>query len=152
MSVLVIGATGFIGPRLIRKLLARGETVVGMDLNPAAPAFGDVPIGAPVVRGDVTQFEDVMRTILDVKPDGESRRFSFEVPDHLAPYIAPKGSVALDGVSLTVNEVSDNRFGVNVIPHTLTVTTWGAKTPGQSVNLEVDLFARYIARLLEFRP
>ncbi len=68
MSVLVIGATGFIGPRLIRKLLARGETVVGMDLNPAAPAFGDVPIGAPVVRGDVTQFEDVMRTVLDVNP------------------------------------------------------------------------------------
>ena len=70
----------------------------------------------------------------------------------MAPYIAPKGSVALDGVSLTVNEVSDNRFGVNIIPHTLTVTTWGAKTPGHSVNLEVDLFARYIARLLEFRP
>ena len=69
MSVLVIGATGFIGPRLIRRLLARGESVVGMDLNPAAAAFGDVPIGAPVLRGDVTQFEDVMRTILDVKPE-----------------------------------------------------------------------------------
>jgi len=69
MSVLVIGATGFIGPRLIRRLLARGESVVGMDLNPAAAAFGDVPIGAPVLRGDVTRFEDVMRTILDVKPD-----------------------------------------------------------------------------------
>ena len=69
MTTLVVGATGFIGPRLIRKLVARGETVVGMDLNPAAAAFGDVPIGAPVVRGDVTQFEDVMRTVLDVKPD-----------------------------------------------------------------------------------
>jgi len=69
MSVLVIGATGFIGPRLIRKLLARGETVEGMDLNPGATAFGDVPIGAPVIRGDVTQFEDVMRTVLDVKPE-----------------------------------------------------------------------------------
>jgi nucleoside-diphosphate-sugar epimerase len=69
MSVLVIGATGFIGPRLIRRLVARGESVVGMDLNPAAAAFADVPIGAPVVRGDVTQFEDVMRTVLDVKPD-----------------------------------------------------------------------------------
>jgi nucleoside-diphosphate-sugar epimerase len=69
MSVLVIGATGFIGPRLIRRLLARGESVVGMDLNPGAAAFGDVPIGAPVLRGDVTQFEDVMRTILDVKPE-----------------------------------------------------------------------------------
>jgi nucleoside-diphosphate-sugar epimerase len=69
MSVLVIGATGFIGPRLIRKLVARGESVVGMDLNPAAVPYGGVPIGAPVVRGDVTQFEDVMRTILDVKPE-----------------------------------------------------------------------------------
>ena len=105
-------------------------------------------LGGHVLMGHV----DGVARILDVKPDGESRRFSFEVPDHLAPYIAPKGSVALDGVSLTVNEVSDNRFGVNVIPHTLTVTTWGAKTAGQSVNLEVDLFARYIARLLEFRP
>jgi nucleoside-diphosphate-sugar epimerase len=69
MPVLVIGATGFIGPRLIRRLLARGEPVVGMDLNPGAAAFGDVPIGAPVYRGDVTQFEDVMRAILDVKPE-----------------------------------------------------------------------------------
>jgi len=69
MSVLVIGATGFIGPRLIRKLIARGETVVGMDLNPGAAAFADAPIGAAVMRGDVTQFEDVMRTVLDVKPE-----------------------------------------------------------------------------------
>lgn len=69
MSILVIGATGFIGPRLIRTLIARGETVVGMDLNPGAAGFGDVPIGAPVLRGDITQFEDVMRTVLDVKPD-----------------------------------------------------------------------------------
>jgi nucleoside-diphosphate-sugar epimerase len=69
MSVLVLGATGFIGPRLIRRLVARGETVVGMDLNPGATAFGGAPIGAPVVRGDVTQFEDVMRTVLDVKPE-----------------------------------------------------------------------------------
>src|SRR5437588_6785459 len=69
MSVLVIGATGFIGPRVIRRLVARGETVVGMDLNPAAATFAGVPIGAPVVRGDVTQFEDVMRTVLDVKPE-----------------------------------------------------------------------------------
>lgn len=69
MSVLVIGAAGFIGPRLIRRLVARGETVVGMDLNPGAVPFGGVPIGAPVVRGDVTRFEDVMRIVLDVKPE-----------------------------------------------------------------------------------
>src|SRR5881409_1773459 len=69
MSVLVIGATGFIGPRLIKRLVARGESVVGMDLNPGAATFAGVPVGAPVVRGDVTQFEDVMRTVLDVKPE-----------------------------------------------------------------------------------
>ncbi len=69
MSVLVIGATGFIGPRLIRRLVARGETVVGMDVNPGAVPFGDVPLQAPVIRGDVTQFEDVMRAVLEVKPE-----------------------------------------------------------------------------------
>jgi nucleoside-diphosphate-sugar epimerase len=69
MSTLVIGATGFIGPRLIRRLVARGETVTGMDVNPGAAAFGNVPIGAPVIRGDVTRFDDVMRTIAEVKPD-----------------------------------------------------------------------------------
>src|SRR5262245_43222421 len=69
MSILVIGATGFIGPRLIQRLRDRGESVVGMDLNPGSASFSGVPIGAPVVRGDVTQFEDVMRTILDVKPE-----------------------------------------------------------------------------------
>jgi nucleoside-diphosphate-sugar epimerase len=69
MAILVIGATGFIGPRLIKRLIDRGESVVGVDLNPGAASFSGVPIGAPVVRGDVTQFEDVMRVILDVKPD-----------------------------------------------------------------------------------
>lgn len=117
-----------------------------VNLERSLQASGE--LGGHVVMGHV----DGIARIIDVKTDGESRRFSFEVPDHLAPYIAPKGSVALDGTSFTVNEVSDNRFGVNVIPHTLTVTTWGVKTPGQSVNLEVDLFARYVARLLEFRP
>ena len=69
MSVLVLGATGFIGPRLIRKLVARGETVMGMDLNPNAVPFDGQPVACPVVRGDITQFEDVMRLILDVKPE-----------------------------------------------------------------------------------
>jgi len=69
MSVLVIGGTGFIGPRLIRRLVARGEDVVCMDVNPFAASLSDVGLRAPVVRGDVTQFEDVMRTVLDVKPD-----------------------------------------------------------------------------------
>ena len=104
-------------------------------------------LGGHIVTGHV----DGVARIVDVKTDGESRRFTLEAPEHLALYIAPKGSVALDGTSLTVNEVAGSRFGVNLIPHTLTVTTWGAKTAGHLVNLEVDLFARYVARLLEFR-
>jgi riboflavin synthase len=119
----------------------------GTRVNLERPLRAGEELGGHIVTGHV----DGLARIVDVRPDGESRRFAFEVPDHLAPFIAPKGSVALDGISLTVNEVSDNRFGVNLIPHTLTMTTLGAKTPGSSVNLEVDLFARYIARLLEFR-
>jgi riboflavin synthase len=104
-------------------------------------------LGGHVVTGHI----DGVARIVDVRADGQSRRFTFEAPEHLALYIAPKGSVALDGTSLSVNEVAANRFGVNIIPHTLTVTTWAAKSAGEGVNLEVDLFARYVARLLEAR-
>jgi riboflavin synthase len=104
-------------------------------------------LGGHVVTGHV----DGVARIIDIRTDGECRRFTFEAPEHLALYIAPKGSVALDGTSLSVNEVAGSRFGVNIITHTLTVTTWGAKSSGYSVNLEVDLFARYVARLLEAR-
>lgn len=105
-------------------------------------------LGGHIVSGHV----DGVAKILSVTPDGESRRFLFEAPEHLARYIAAKGSVALDGTSLTVNEVSGARFGVNLIPHSLTMTTWGAKSAGDTINLEVDVFARYVARLMEFRP
>ena len=105
-------------------------------------------LGGHVVSGHV----DGIARIVSIADDGSSRRFVFEAPEHLARYIAPKGSVALDGTSLTVNEVSGDRFGVNLIPHSLTVTTWGAKSQGDTVNLEVDIFARYVARLMEFRP
>jgi riboflavin synthase len=77
-----------------------------------------------------------------------SLRFSFEVPAELAKFVAPKGSVALDGVSLTVNEVDGATFGVNIIPHTAEVTTLGARQPGDRVNLEIDMLARYVQRLL----
>jgi riboflavin synthase len=109
-------------------------------------AAGD-ELGGHIVTGHI----DGVARILHITPDGDSRRFLFEAPEHLALYIAPKGSIALDGTSLTVNEVAGNRFGVNIIPHTLQVTTWGSKSPHQAVNLEVDVFARYVARLLEFR-
>ena len=104
-------------------------------------------LGGHIVSGHV----DGIARIVDICADGDSRRFTFEVPEHLAMYIAAKGSVALDGTSLTVNEVSGTRFGINIIPHTLTMTTWGARKPGEPVNLEVDQLARYMARLLELR-
>lgn len=105
-------------------------------------------LGGHMVSGHV----DGVAHIVAIRPDGQSRRFLLEAPEHLARYVAPKGSVALDGTSLTVNEVSGNRFGVNLIPHSLAVTTWGDKQEGAPVNIEVDVFARYVARLLEFRP
>lgn len=105
-------------------------------------------LGGHIVTGHVDGFA----TVVEIRADGQSRRFTFEVPEHLARYVAPKGSVALDGTSLTVNEVMGERFGVNIIPHTLTATTWESKKPGDQINLEVDLIARYVARLLEFRP
>lgn len=112
------------------------------------PALGvSDRLGGHVVSGHV----DGVATIVSITPDGDSRRFVIEAPSHLAPYIAPKGSICLDGTSLTVNEVAGARFGVNLIPHTLTMTTWGRMTVGQSLNLEVDVFARYVARLMEFR-
>ena len=88
-------------------------------------------------------------TLVERRPDGESIRFTIETPADLAPYIASKGSVALDGVSLTVNEVAGDRFGVNVIPHTAEVTTFGSLEAGDLLNLEVDMLARYVARQLE---
>lgn len=105
-------------------------------------------LGGHIVSGHV----DGLALIHSAMPDGDSVRFVFDASPELARFIAPKGSVALDGTSLTVNEVKGNRFGINLIPHTLTRTTWGRKKPGDLVNLEVDMFARYMARLLEFRP
>lgn len=107
-------------------------------------------LGGHIVLGHV----DGLATIESIVPEGDSLRFVFAAPAGLARFVAAKGSVALDGVSLTVNAVEDlpdgcARFGVNVIPHTRTVTTFGAMKPGHAVNLEVDLLARYTARLME---
>jgi len=101
-------------------------------------------LGGHIVTGHV----DGVARVLSVSPSGFSKIFELKAPDALAKYIAPKGSVALDGVSLTVNEVSGSVFTINLIPTTLEVTTWGSRKPGDSVNMEVDLIARYVARLL----
>jgi riboflavin synthase len=102
-------------------------------------------LGGHLVYGHV----DGVGKVAAMTPEGGSVRFIFEVPADLAPFIASKGSVAVDGISLTVNEVKGNRFGVNVISHTQAVTTLGQAKVGQRVNLEVDMLARYVQRLLE---
>ncbi|MDZ7789575.1 MAG: riboflavin synthase [Xanthomonadales bacterium] len=118
--------------------LDRGSPV---NLEPAL-AIGD-RLGGHLVSGHVDGLADVV----SIRPAGESRIFRFRVPDNLARFIAEKGSVTLDGVSLTVNAVDARDFEVNLIPHTLAVTTLGTLEPGDRVNLEVDLLARYLERL-----
>jgi riboflavin synthase len=100
-------------------------------------------LGGHLVQGHV----DGVATVTARRTDGDSLRFEFEAPAELARFIARKGSVALDGVSLTVNIVDGTGFGVNIIPHTARKTTFGALAAGDQVNLEVDLLARYVARL-----
>jgi riboflavin synthase len=109
-----------------------------------ALAFGD-ELGGHLMSGHI----DGRARVLAREPDGDSVRFVLESPKDYAPFIAAKGSVALDGVSLTVNDVDGVRFGVNIIPYTLTHTTWQDRRPSDLVNLEVDLLARYVARLRE---
>jgi len=102
-------------------------------------------LGGHIVSGHV----DGVGTVVATRPEGDSTRVSFEVPPALAPFIAPKGSVAVDGASLTVNEVEGARFGVNLIPHTKLWTTFGDLAAGRRVNIEIDVLARYVARLRE---
>ncbi|MDO9126010.1 MAG: riboflavin synthase [Parvibaculum sp.] len=111
-------------------------------------------LGGHIVSGHV----DGVGHIVDIRPDGDSMRFAFEAPEGLGRFIAPKGSVTLNGTSLTVNEVEDpkpggnaggTRFGINIIPHTQAVTTWGMAKAGVPVYLEIDMLARYVARLVQ---
>lgn len=102
-------------------------------------------LGGHIVSGHV----DGVARVAAIRAENESMRFTFEAPAELARFVAPKGSVALDGVSLTVNEVDGRHFGINVIPHTQAVTTFGGLREGDGVNMEIDMLARYVARLLE---
>ena len=122
-----------------------GHWKAGDSVNLERPLKLGDELGGHIVVGHV----DGVAEIVSVKPEGESRRLTFSVPPELARFIAPKGSIALDGVSLTVNEVDGPKFGVNLIPHTLSVTTFGTAAQGTRVNLEVDLMARYVARLIK---
>ncbi|MGR3500564.1 MAG: riboflavin synthase [Limimaricola soesokkakensis] len=103
-------------------------------------------LGGHIVSGHVDGVAEVVST----RDEGDSLRVRFRAPEALAKFIAPKGSVALNGTSLTVNEVEGTEFGVNLIPHTREVTNWGEIAQGQFINLEIDTMARYVARLRDW--
>lgn len=123
-----------------------GRWRVGRRVNLERPLRMGDELGGHVVSGHV----DGLAEVLSITPENGSTRYRLRVPIALARYIAPKGSVALDGVSLTVNEVDGAEFGVNIIPHTAQVTSFGTLKPGDVVNIEIDMLARYVARLREF--
>jgi len=124
-----------------------GTWQVGTKINlERSLCLGD-ELGGHLVSGHV----DGVGVITSIEPEGASQRFRFKAPDELARFVASKGSVALNGTSLTVNEVEGAEFGVNLIAHSLEVTTWGSARVGDRVNIEIDMLARYVARLAEFQ-
>src|SRR5512132_656137 len=139
---------GWFGVQVSAETLSRttlGNWRPGTRVNlERALRLGD-ELGGHLVSGHV----DGVGRVAAIAPEGASRRSVFEAPAQLARFIASKGSVSIDGISLTVNEVDGARFGVNIIPHTLSVTTLGEAGPGDRVNLEIDLLARYVARLID---
>ncbi|AGI67163.1 riboflavin synthase alpha chain [Octadecabacter antarcticus 307] len=120
--------------------------VVGKRVNLERSLKVGDELGGHIVSGHV----DGVAMIVDMVDDGASTRVTLEAPNDLGRFIAPKGSVALNGTSVTVNEVDGARFGINFIPHTKSVTTWGDTKVGDPVNLEVDTMARYVARLRDY--
>ncbi|MCF8485494.1 MAG: riboflavin synthase [Rhodobacteraceae bacterium] len=151
LTVIALGSL----PRPWYEVQISAETVSKTNLGTWAPGqrvnleralkVGD-ELGGHIVSGHV----DGMAEVVGLTPEGDSLRVTFRAPEALAKFIAPKGSVALNGTSLTVNEVNGADFGINFIPHTQKVTTWGDVALGDFVNLEVDTMARYVARLREW--
>lgn len=131
------------GETLSKTILGSWE--IGSKVNfERAMCIGD-ELGGHIVSGHV----DGVAEVTSITPEGESLRYKFKVPQEFKKFIASKGSVAIDGVSLTVNEVEDDVFGVNIIPHTQKVTTFGTYKVGSKANFEIDMLARYVSRLLE---
>ncbi len=138
------------GETVSRTVPGRWEPGRRLNLEPALK-LGD-ELGGHIVTGHV----DGVGTVASVAPEGDSRRLVIAAPHDLAPYLAPKGSITVDGVSLTVNEVADQadgtcHFALNIIPHTAEVTTLGTLEPGDRVNLELDVLARYLQRMQSLR-
>ncbi|TRD21588.1 riboflavin synthase [Palleronia caenipelagi] len=128
-----------------RTTMAQRPWAVGQRVNLERSLRVGDEMGGHMVSGHV----DGVAQIVAMAQEGDSTRYSLEAPAELARFIAPKGSVALNGTSLTVNEVEGARFGVNLIPHTKEVTTWGRAQVGDAVNIEIDTIARYVARYAE---
>ena len=123
-------------------MLGAWKIMTRINLEPSLK-MGD-ELGGHFVFGHV----DAVTKILDIREEGGSRRLTFSLPPDLAPLVASKGSVAIDGISLTVNEVDNQIFGVNIIPHTWAHTTLQDRKIGDLVNIEVDMLARYVARMI----
>lgn len=147
LTVIALGADWYdveVSAETVSKTNLSGWTV-GKRLNlERALKVGD-ELGGHIVSGHV----DGVAEVVSVTQEGDSTRVRFRAPHALARFIAPKGSVALNGTSLTVNEVEGDEFGINLIPHTKEATTWGDVRAGDLVNLEIDTLARYVARLAE---
>jgi len=130
-----------------KTIIGAGIWKVGHTINLERSLKVGDELGGHIVSGHV----DGIAKVTSIKDEGDSTRFVFEAPSELARYIAPKGSVALNGTSLTVNEVDSNTFGVNLVPHTKKVTSWGKTQVNDPINLEIDTLARYVARLAEYQ-
>jgi len=128
---------------LVRTNLKSAATGTAVNLELALTP--QTRMGGHIVSGHV----DGLAILVEQKPDGRSIRFKFKAPDTLAKYIAEKGSICINGISLTINSVEGAEFSVNIVPHTLKETTLGAISVGDSINLEVDLLARYMERLMK---
>jgi riboflavin synthase len=146
LTAVTLGADSFeadvSGETLNRSTLGALREGDPVNLEPALTLA--TPLGGHLVSGHV----DGLGEVLERRPDGRSEQFRIKAPDQLARYIAEKGSICVDGVSLTINAVVGSVFSLNIVPHTLTATTLGDFRPGRKVNLEVDLIARYLERLM----
>ena len=130
-----------------KTIIGAGIWKVGHTINLERSLKVGDELGGHIVSGHV----DGIAKVTSINDEGDSTRFAFEAPSELARYIASKGSVALNGTSLTVNEVDSNTFGVNLVPHTKKVTSWGKTQVNDPINLEIDTLARYVARLAEYQ-
>ena len=150
LTMLDPDATGFSADLSVETLnkTSLGGRQTGDNVNLELAMRASDRLGGHMVSGHV----DGLATLTSRTGEARSERFVFEADRNLARFIAPKGSVCLDGVSLTVNDVEDNQFGICIIPHTLAVTTFGELSVGDKVNLEVDLIARYLDRLNQYGP